>query len=79
VLKDPFTELGLTEDQIEEIVKATGENANCDYGFTFSDLTQRIIPAIVLDAYPNTAITASRALEVVNTIKPTPPFKDKHE
>ena len=43
------------------IVAATGPRQNGDYGFTFSDLTQRLLPAIVLDAYPDSAVEPNRA------------------
>lgn len=76
VLHGPFKELGLTENDIDEIVEATGEQNGNEYGFTFSDLTQRLIPYIVLDAYPNDKVTANRAIEIAKSIIPTSPFKE---
>ena len=76
VLEGPLHQLGITSAQINQFVKATGPTENREYGFTFSDLTQRLIPAIVLDAYPTQAINPQRALEVAHTIEPTPPFKE---
>lgn len=76
VLSGPLIQLGFTQDQIKHFVKATGPTIDRKYGFTFSDLTQRVIPAIVLDAYPNKAITPKRALEVTQMTEPTPPFKE---
>jgi AAA+ superfamily predicted ATPase len=77
VLKNTFPQLGFTQPQINSLVEVTGATSNRQYGFTFSDLTQRLIPAIVLDAYPNQAITPDRALIVAQTIEPTPPFKEQ--
>jgi len=77
VLKDSFQELGLDEKQLKKVVLATGENSNREYGFTYSDLTQRLIPAIILDAYPNSPVTAERILEITINMQPTPPFQDK--
>lgn len=76
VLNGPLSQLGFTGDQIKHFVKATGPMDKREYGFTFSDLTQRLIPAIVLDAYPTQAINPTRALEVAQSIMPTPPFKE---
>lgn len=76
VLDAPFTELGFTEKDIESIVEATGQRSESDYGFTFSDLTQRLIPSIVLDAYPSESVKPERALEIAKEIIPTPPFKE---
>ena len=45
-------------------------------GFTFSDLTQRLLPTLVLDAYPDEPVTPKRAFELLAAMKPTPPFRD---
>tara|TARA_R110001592_G_scaffold318344_1_gene595428 strand:- start:3290 stop:4222 length:933 start_codon:yes stop_codon:yes gene_type:complete len=77
VLNNALSQLGFTRPQINSLVEITGAISERQYGFTFSDLTQRLIPAIVLDAYPNKAITPDRALRVAQTIEPTPPFKEQ--
>jgi hypothetical protein len=76
VLEDPLAEVGFTKKQLTEIVEATGPVGNRDYGFTYSDITQRLLPAVVLDAYPDNPITFKRALEVIEDIHPTAPFKE---
>jgi AAA+ superfamily predicted ATPase len=75
VLEIPLTEAGLRPRDIERIVAVTGEET-AGPGFTYSDLTQRLIPTLVLDAYPDGPVTAARALELAKSIRPTPPFKD---
>jgi len=77
VLNTPLSQLGFSQPQINSVVGATGPCGDRKYGFTFSDLTQRLIPAIVLDAYPKQAITPDRALRVAQGIEPTPPFQEK--
>lgn len=77
VLRDTLLELGLSQEQLNEVVLATGKNEGREYGFTFSDLTQRLIPTVVLDAYPDQAVKAERVLEITNSLTPTPPFQDK--
>lgn len=76
VLRKPLSELGLSEKEINEIVAITGPQPNRDFGFTFSDLMQRVIPAIVLDAYPERKVTGESAIAVVKNITPTSPFKE---
>jgi len=77
VLDAPLSQLGFTKSQIDSVVASTGaQKGRYDYGFTFSDLTQRLIPSIVLDSYPDKAVTAKRALEITQNMIPTPPFKD---
>lgn len=76
VLDGALHALGLSKKQIEELVAATGKGKG-HYGFTFSDLTQRLLPAIVLDAYPSRSVDAARALEIARLMQPTPPFEER--
>ena len=74
VLQAPLEEVGFSAQQIAKIVKQTGPHRSGDIGFTFSDLTQRLLPAVFLDSYTSQLITYPRALQVLSTVKPTPPF-----
>jgi AAA+ superfamily predicted ATPase len=76
VLAEPLRQLGLSKPQIDAVVVATGALNGRAYGFTFSDLTQRLLPAIVLDAYPASAVNAARALDITRRLVPTPPFQE---
>jgi len=76
VLAEPLQQLGLTKSQVDSVIAATGAQQRRPYGFTFSDLTQRLLPAIVLDAYPDRAVQPARAIEIAKTIIPTPPFQE---
>ncbi len=71
----PLKQLGFSEPKIATLVTATGPRDGCEYGFTFSDLTQRLLPAILLDAYPGKSVTPARALEIAQDMIPTPPFQ----
>jgi AAA+ superfamily predicted ATPase len=76
VLADTLKQLGFTRPQIDALVTATGAQKRRPYGFTLSDLTQRLLPAIVLDAYPENAVSPARALEIARGIVPTAPFQE---
>lgn len=69
-------DLDFSQAQIDALVAVTGPRKGADHGFTFSDLTQRLLPAIVLDAYPSQAVNAARALEIAQKMAPTAPFQD---
>jgi len=75
VLAEPLKQLGFSQSQIESVVAATGALNGQAYGFTFSDLMQRLLPTIVLDAYPYQSVDPTRAVEIARTIVPTPPFQ----
>jgi SpoVK/Ycf46/Vps4 family AAA+-type ATPase len=76
VLTQTLSHLGFSEQQIEELVIETGKREGRTYGFTFSDLTQRLLPNIILDAYPHGPVCPKKALEVAKATIPTPPFQE---
>jgi AAA+ superfamily predicted ATPase len=69
-----FAQLNFQPHEIEAMVSATGPR-NGHPGFTYSDLVQRLIPAIVLDAYPERPIKPARAVELAQQMQPTAPFQ----
>lgn len=77
ILQSRLEPIGLDRHHIDALVDATGPQRGArDYGFTFSDLTQRLLPTIVLDAYPSKPVDGARALEIARAMAPTPPFRD---
>lgn len=78
VLTKSLFGLGLAETDIKELAKATGANGQRDYGFTYSDLTQRLIPSMVFSAYPSQQIKAENAVKIASEVVPTPPFNDEN-
>lgn len=76
VLTRRLGRLGIPDIAFDELVRVTGPREGNVPGFTFSDLTQRLIPSIVLDAYPSQAVNAGRAVRVATEMKPTPAFQD---
>jgi SpoVK/Ycf46/Vps4 family AAA+-type ATPase len=76
ILEPALSSLGFSQQQITAIVTATGPRPGRAYGFTFSDITQRLIPSIILDAYPAQPVNPGRAIEIVETMAPTKPFQD---
>ena len=76
VLQRRLGEAGFSRADLQALVAATGEQVKRPYGFTYSDLTQRLLPAIVLDAYPQGPVKPARAIELALAMAPTPPFKD---
>lgn len=69
VLSATLAEVGFAKENIEMVVTETD-------GFAYSDLTQRLLPTIVLDAYPDKPVTFERTMEIVKNITPTPAFKE---
>ena len=77
VIETPLAEAGLAPSEIDKLVQMTGPASDTEVGFTFSDLTQRLLPTLVLDAYPDHPISFARAEQIVGEMKPTQQFRDE--
>lgn len=77
VVEDALKPAGVSRRAIEAIVKATGAKGHGGYGYAYSDLIQRYLPAVVLDAYPEGRIKEDRAIEIAESMAATPPFKEQ--
>jgi AAA+ superfamily predicted ATPase len=66
---------GIDSAAIDEVVVMTGPSAGRP-GFTYSDLTQRLVPAAVLAAFPAKPLTADILLDVAAALTPTPEFRE---
>ena len=75
-LKPVLEDLGFSPQQIHSLVTATGATQGRPYGYTYSDLAQRLLPGLLLAAYPSNPITFEMAKEVVEHHPPTPPFRE---
>jgi SpoVK/Ycf46/Vps4 family AAA+-type ATPase len=76
-LQPVLEELGFSSQQVHSLVAATGPTHGRPYGYTYSDLAQRLLPGLVLAAYPSHAITFPLAKAVIDAHPPTPPFTEK--
>lgn len=74
VLERGLTGTGIAHSDIERLAALTGETAERGYGYTYSDLRDRLIPAAVIDAYPDKPLTAGRLEELLIYNPPTAPF-----
>jgi len=73
-----FDGTGVADEILGRLVELTGSNSARTYGLTCSDITQRLLPGIALDAYPDGPIDSSRALELAEKFESTPPFLDSN-
>jgi AAA+ superfamily predicted ATPase len=68
---------GLSKVEFESLAHHLGETKTRGYGYTFSDITQRFLPSLILAAYPQGKITRQLALDVIADTIPTTPFKSE--
>jgi hypothetical protein len=76
VLQRAFDGAGLTDRDLADLVRLTGPLDGRPYGYTYSDLTMRLIPGVVIDAFPDAPLRPDRIAELVATHPPTAPFAD---
>ncbi len=75
VLRANFSDAGFTDDDIARLVRLTGDNGQ-GYGYTYSDLVQRVLPAAILAAYPDRPLTADLLAAAIEKHPPTKPFSE---
>ena len=69
---------GITDEELHMLVELTGHvDGERQYGHTYSDLTMRLIPSAVLDAFPDSPLTAARVAELIAHNPPTVPFGNR--
>lgn len=68
----------LRDEEIDELVQRTG-TAERPYGYTYSDLRQRLIPNILLAAFPDGQIDMALVIRVMEQTAPTPPFRQNDQ
>lgn len=76
ILRAALKGLGIRSDTISKLVELTGPSGN-QPGFTGSDLTQRLIPAAVLDAFPDQPVTGESLLTIAAELPPSPVFAEQ--
>lgn len=76
VLADAFAGFDLDQAVLDKLAELTGRSPDGP-GFTFSDLTQRLVPTEILRAYPSEPLSEDLLLEVVHSMEPTPEFTEQ--
>ena len=64
---------GISASDLDHLVSLTGENER-GYGHTYSDLRHRVVPAAVLNAFPDSKLTKHLLIAAIEANPPTPPF-----
>ena len=75
VLSAALEGVDLDEGTIGALVELTGPQDGGP-GYTYSDLTQRLIPSAIMAAFPDKALTKDILLGVAESLMPTPAFKE---
>lgn len=77
LLKNYLGDIGLKDEHAAQIAASCVPYDSLDYGYTYSDLTQRVLPSILLSSYPDREITYETIQEVIKATPPTAPFSQE--
>ncbi|HSE61136.1 MAG TPA: AAA family ATPase [Candidatus Saccharimonadales bacterium] len=77
LLKNYLGDVGLNEDVAAGIAEHCVPHGSLGYGYTYSDLTHKVLPAILLSAYPDRRIEYAAIMEVIKDTPPTAPFNEE--
>lgn len=70
--------VALLDDELTNLVTLTGPMDKREYGYTYSDLRQRLIPeAVILGVTHNVPLSYSVLAEAVKRVPPTRPFEQE--
>lgn len=69
-------DLPLAEEEWDVLVDLTGPRKGRKYGYTYSDIADRLVRTAVLDAFPDDQITFGLLKRIAEETDPTRPFGD---
>jgi len=77
ILWKTFEDTGINENELSRLVAATGPDKLREYGYTYSDIMQRLLPATLIEFFPDKEIDFNKLIDMAKKILPTPPFKQE--
>ncbi len=63
---------GIKEKEFEKLAELTGANANDGLGYSYSDLTLKVLPEAVAESFPNKPLSFDILENVIKRVKPSP-------
>jgi AAA+ superfamily predicted ATPase len=76
VLAQALDGLAIQSETVDKLVALTGPSTGRP-GYTFSDLTQRLVPAAVLHAFPDRPVRDEDLLALAEHLEPSPVFTEE--
>lgn len=77
LLTNLLTDFAVSPADITKLVGLTGVHGDREYGSTYSDLRQRLIPGVILQAFSEDGpVTGDRIIKFAESFEPTRPFQE---
>lgn len=76
ILKSSLVDADIKEEDINELAVLIGPSIESKrgYGYTYSDIIQKLLPRILINAYPDKKINMIDIKSIIKETPPTPPF-----
>lgn len=71
-------DIKLNSGDIQELVDLTGPSKKCSYGFSYSDLINKVIPIAIFGCYPDKPFSFNALKEAILNTKATKPFDERY-
>ncbi len=69
----------ISAKQLNDLVNATGPTGNRSYGYTYSDIMQRLLPNIIIRFFPDEKIDFGLVIQSAKDVIPSPPFTEESD
>lgn len=63
---------GITENELRQLAKLTGPENNNNVGYSFSDISLKILPEAVATSFPNKPLSSEAIVAAIKKVKPSP-------
>jgi AAA+ superfamily predicted ATPase len=79
VFQTYLSDLGISSAEMDSLVLTTGPAEKRSYGYTYSDIINRLIPNAIIEAFPNQPLSFYHIQKALACTPPTRPFKGEDE
>lgn len=78
ILRRELAETDVKDEELILLAKEMGPKDRKEYGYTYSDIINKFLPSLLLEAFPDKPITFEGAKQILGVLLPTPPFKENY-
>lgn len=80
ILESSLFDTDITKEEINKLTVLTGPGAGSEkkFGYTYSDIIQKMLPQIIIDSYPDKKINMENIEKIIKETPPTPPFLENN-
>jgi AAA+ superfamily predicted ATPase len=74
ILSELLQDINVSSEDLDQLVELTGPNGSHEYGMTYSDIRQRLLPESILSVFDSAPLTGQVIIDCARNLEPTRPF-----